>query len=114
MSDEGIQCDWLETDVTEELPNVNFAKRDTCENAVKSGVDLVCDNQDVDDVLDNACDFDIIEEEPGYNRTMLEDENYQPDTDQDTDTGTETETDGEESSSTKRPRSKNNKSTSQL
>lgn len=111
MSNEGIQCDQLNgTDVTEELPNVNFTKMDTHENA-ESGVDLVCDNQDVDDVLDDALDFDIIEEEPGYNQTMLVDKNYQPDTDQDTDTGTETETeteketDGQESSSTKCPRS---------
>ena len=109
MSNEGIQCDQLNgTDVTEELPNVNLTKMDTHENA-ESGVDLVCDNQDVDDVLDDALDFDIIEEEPGYNQTTLVDKNYQPDTDQDTDTGTETETekeiDGEESSSTKCPRS---------
>ena len=107
ISDEGIQCDRLnESDVTEEPPDVNVAKGDATENAVKNGDDLPCDMEDADDAVDDEWDFDIIEEEPGYNQAFAEDENYNPDTNQDTETETETETDtdGEESSSTKRPR----------
>ena len=91
--------------MTEEPPDANFAKGDTTKNAVKSGDDLLCDIQDADDAVDDECDFDIIEEEPGYNKTVPEDENYHPDTDQDTETETETDTDGENSSDAKRPRS---------
>lgn len=103
----GIQCDRLnESDVTEESPDVNVAKGDATENAVKNGDDLPCDIEDVDDAVDDEWDFDIIEEETGYNQAFAEDENYNPDTNQATETETETETvtDGEESSPTKRPR----------
>ena len=93
--------------MTEDPPDVNVAKGDATENAVKNGDDLLCDIEDADDAVDDECDFDIIEEEPGYNQTFVEDENYHPHTNQDTETETETETetDGEESSSAKRPRS---------
>ena len=77
--------------MTEEPPDVNVAKGDATENAVKNGDDLPCDIED--------------EEETGYNQAFAEDENYNPDTNQATETETETETDGEESSPTKRPRS---------
>ena len=66
MSDEGIQCDRSnESDVTEELADVNFAKWGATENGVKNGDDLLCDMEDADDTVDDECDFDITEEEPG-------------------------------------------------
>ena len=93
--------------MTGEPPDVNVAKGDATENAVKKRDDLPCDIEDVDDAVDDEWDFDIIEEETGYNQAFAEDENYNPDTNQATETDkvTETETDGEESSPTKRPRS---------
>ena len=71
--------------MTEEPPDVNVAKGDTTENAVKNGDDLPCDIEGAEDAVDDECDFDVIEEEPGYNQTFAEDENYHPDTNQDTD-----------------------------
>ena len=79
--------------MTEEPPDVNVAKGDATENAVKNGDDLPCDIEDADDPVDDEWDFDIIEEEPGYNQAFAEDENYNPDTKQDTETETDRDRD---------------------
>ena len=43
--------------MTEKPPDVNFAKGDATENAVKNGDDLLSDIQDADDAVDDECDF---------------------------------------------------------
>ena len=97
----GIQCDGNETPVEEKQPTLNNDQQPT-NVGVKPAVDDIqyCADEDAGE---DACEFDVTEEEPEYDQDTGQDGNYQPSTESEN-SGSESETDHEDNTHAKRPR----------